>query len=286
MNPALRLVALLACLSAAAKGDLDLDSNGLGDVWEAKFGPTVFIPANDDDGDGRTNLEEFEAGTDPTRAEDIFTIREIQATGGDLLLKWSSQTGKRYQLQSTENPGQPGAWDNIPGQHSGNDGDLTVTLPRPTSGTAFFRVIAADVDSDGDGLTDWEEIQAGFNPNGGDDLAALTAALESDPVVTISAPDAEATEPSVAPAADSGSFRIQRSGGIGRIVVNLAASGSAGSSDHTGLPATVTLPLAVTEAIIPIVPVADTITESDEIAVLTVASGTGYDRGAEIHAGC
>jgi uncharacterized protein (DUF1800 family) len=285
MNPSLRLVALIASLSVAARGDLDLDSNGLGDVWEAKFGPTVFIPANDDDGDGRTNLEEFEAGTDPTRAEDIFTIREIQATGGELLLKWSSQTGKRYQLQSTENPGQAGSWDNIPGQHSGNDGDLTVTIPRPTSGNAFFRVIAADVDSDGDGLTDWEEIQAGFNPNGGNDLAALTAALENDSIVTISTPDAEATEPSVAPAADSGSFRIQRSGGIGRIVVNLAASGSATAADHNGLPTTVTLPLGVNEALIPLVPVADTLTESDEIAVLTVSSGSDYSPGAEIHAG-
>lgn len=286
MHRSFRTAAFIACLLTQAKGDLDLDANGLGDVWEAKFQPAVFVPSADDDGDGRTNQEEFEAGTDPLRAEDVFAIRDLSAVGGDLVLKWSSQAGKRYQIQSSENPGIPGSWTNLPDQHIGNDGDLTVSTPRPVSGKAFFRVIAADVDSDGDGLTDWEEIQTGSNPMGGNDLAALTAALQSESVVSISTVDAEATEPTVAPAADSGSFRVQRSGGgIGRITVNLAASGSANASDHTGLPSTVTLPLAVDEVMVPLVPVADAVTESDELAVLTVAPGTDYSPGGSTTAG-
>lgn len=286
MHRSFRTAAFIACLLTQAKGDLDLDTNGLGDVWEAKFQPAVFVPSADDDGDGRTNLEEFEAGTDPLRAEDVFTIRDLSAVGGDLVLKWSSQAGKRYQIQNTEDPGLPGSWTNLPGQHVGNDGDLTVSTPRPTSGRAFFRVIAADVDSDGDGLTDWEEIQTGSNPMGGNDLAALTAALQSESVVSISTVDAEATEPTVAPASDSGSFRVQRSGGgIGRITINLTSSGSASSSDHTGLPSTVTLPLAVDEVMVPLVPVADSVTESDELAILSVAAGTDYTPGASTTAG-
>lgn len=288
MYRSLRTAAFIACLLAQAKGDLDLDNNGLGDVWEAKFQPAVFVPSADDDGDGRTNLEEFEAGTDPLRAEDVFAIRDLSAVGGDLVLKWSSQAGKRYQIQSTGNPGLPGSWANLPGQHVGNDGDLTVSTPRPASGKAFFRIIAADVDSDGDGLTDWEEIQTGSNPEGGNDLAALTAALQSESVISIDTVDAEATEPAIAPAtaADSGSFRVQRSGGgIGRITVNLAASGSANTGDHTGLPATVTLPLAVDEVMVPLIPVADAVTESDELAVLSVAPGIDYSPGASTTAG-
>ncbi len=285
MHPSFRLAVLAACLCAPVRADLDLDSNNLGDVWEAKFQPTVFQPGADNDGDGRTNREEFEAGTDPLRAEDVFAIREMQSSGGNLVLKWPSQTGKRYQIQSTENPGQAGSWTNLPGQHSGNNGDLTVPVPRPSSGKAFFRVIAADVDSDGDGLTDWEEIQAGFNHQGGNDLAALTAALESDPVVSIVATDAEAAEPGQSSNADSGNFRVQRSGGIGRIVVNLSASGSAGPGDHTGLPSSVTLPMTVNEAPVPLVPVADSVVESDELAVVSVSPGTGYTTGASTTAG-
>lgn len=286
MHRSLRTAALIACLLTQAKGDLDLDTNGLGDVWEAKFQPAAFVPSQDDDGDGRTNLEEFEAGTDPLRAEDVFSIREISPVGGDLVLKWSSQAGKRYQIQSTIDPGQAGSWQTLPGQHVGNDGDLTVSTPRPISGKAFFRVVAADVDSDGDGLTDWEEIQTGSNPVSGNDLAALTAALQSASVVSISSVDAEATEPSNAPAADSGSFRVLRSGGgIGRISVNLAASGSATASDHTGLPTSVVLPLAVDEVMVSLVPVADAVTESDELAVLSVSPGTDYTPAASAAAG-
>jgi uncharacterized protein (DUF1800 family) len=286
MHRSLCTTAFIACLLTQAKGDLDLDSNGLGDVWEAKFQPAAFVLAQDDDGDGRTNREEFEAGTDPLRADDVFAVRDITALGGNLVLKWSSQAGKRYQIQSTENPGIPGSWQTLAGQHAGNDGDLTVSTPRPTSGKAFFRVVAADIDSDGDGLTDWEEIQTGSNPQGGNDLAALTAALGSNSVVTITTVDDEATEPANAPAADPGSFRVQRSGGgIGRLVVNLAASGSANASDHNGLPTTVILPLSVNEVLVPLVPVPDLVTESDELAVLTVTPGTDYTPGSSTMAG-
>jgi uncharacterized protein (DUF1800 family) len=285
MHRSLCTATLIACLLAPARADLDLDTNGLGDVWEAKFQPAVLVPSEDNDGDGRTNQEEFEAGTDPLRADDVFVIREMRSVGGELELKWSSQAGKRYQLQTTETPGLPASWQSIPGQHAGNDADLTVSTPRPAAGTAFFRVIAADVDSDGDGLTDWEEIQTGSNPLGGADLAKLTAALQSESVVSISAVDAEATEPVNNPAADTGSFRVRRSGGIGRITVNLAANGSASASDHSGLPTTVTLPLSVNEVLIPLTPLADLVTESDELAVLSVSPGAGYTVASSTIAG-
>lgn len=46
---------------------LDADGNGLPDTWEQQyFGGTGTNPAADLDGDGRTHLEEFQAGTDPT----------------------------------------------------------------------------------------------------------------------------------------------------------------------------------------------------------------------------
>ncbi len=285
MYRTLRLAAFFSCLVAPARADLDLDTNGLGDVWEAKFRPTDFVAAQDTDGDGRTNLEECEAGTDPASPMDFFAVRNITPQGANLLLKWSSQAGKRYQLQVTETPGTPNSWSNIPGLHAGVEGELQVSTPRPGSNLAFFRVVVADVDSDGDGLTDWEEIAAGSNPAGGNDLAAVSAALENESVVTLSAMDAEATEPTTAPAGDSGTFRIRRSGGIGRVVVNLDTDGSANAADYQSLPATVAIPLAATEVMVPLVPVADAVTESDELAVLSVTAGATYDLGAATSAG-
>jgi hypothetical protein len=44
----------------------DDDNDGLYDVWEvANFGTTAANPLSDPDGDGATNLQEFQAGTDP-----------------------------------------------------------------------------------------------------------------------------------------------------------------------------------------------------------------------------
>lgn len=285
MYRSLRFAALALCLVAPSHADLDLNSNGLGDVWEAKFRPEVFVPGQDSDGDGRTNHEEFEAGTDPQLGTDVFAVREIAPQGANLLLKWPSQAGKRYQIQTTETPEAANSWANLPGLHAGVAGDLSVAVPRPPTSRSFFRVIVADVDSDGDGLTDWEEIQSGFNPNGGNDVAGLTAALQATPVVTIVTADAEATEPTAVPAADSGSYRVRRSGGIGRVLVKLEASGSASGADHTGLPSTVAVPLAATEVAVPLVPVPDAVTESDELAVLSVNNDAAYSRGAAVTAG-
>lgn len=45
----------------------DLDGDGLGDAWEhAHFGSLAPAPDGDPDGDGFSNLQEFQAGTDPT----------------------------------------------------------------------------------------------------------------------------------------------------------------------------------------------------------------------------
>ncbi|MCW1925344.1 DUF1800 family protein [Luteolibacter arcticus] len=280
-----RRAALALCLVAISRADLDLNSNGLSDVWESKFGPAVITSGQDSDGDGRTNLEESEAGTDPQAGSDFFAVRQIIPQGANLLLKWPSQAGKRYQVQSSETPSVAGSWVTLPGQHAGVAGDLSVTTPRPLATTAFFRVIVADVDTDGDGLTDWEEIQTGFNPNAGNDMAALTAALQATSTITITTADAEATEPTSGPAADSASFRVRRSGGIGRVLVKLESSGSASATDYTGVPTTVAVPLASTEVMVPVIPVADILTESDELAVLSVKADAAYSRGAAVTAG-
>lgn len=301
MKRTFRVAAFVLALFATAKADLDLDNNGLGDVWEAKYRPAVLLPGNDDDSDGRTNLEESEAGTDPLSSEDIFSIRNITPQGNDLQLNWSTQPGKRYQIQWTSTPGNAASWQWLPGTMSGTGEESSITTPRQLTPLAFYRVIAADIDTDSDGLTDWEEIQAGFDPNvdhqsscgcgetcgcgpdcacGGSELERLTAALQGTSTVSISATDADGTEPVLAPATDTATYRIRRRGGIGRIVVNLASSGTAASSDYESLPSSVVIPMGAKDVMVTVFPKADDLPESSETLILSLAAGPTYTLGS------
>lgn len=297
MNPTLRLAAFAVCLFASARADLDLDSNGLGDVWEAKYRPAVLAPADDPDGDGRTNVQECEAGTDPFKGDDVFAVESIAVNGANLVLGWPSQAGKRYQLQMTETPENAGSWQSLPGLHAGTGTTNEATVPKPAPPLAFFRIVTADVDTDNDGLTDWEEIQAGFNPNadeqhdchcgedcgcgpncgcGSNDLERMTHGLQTPPMVTVEAIDTEATEPLAGVATETGTFAVKRHGGIGRVVVSIQRAGTASASDLDPLPTTVTLPLASTQADVPVLPVADSVLEGTETVELSLQPGAAY----------
>ena len=59
--------ALAEGISPIGVTDEDLDSDGLPDFWEEKYG--VDDPEGDDDNDGLTNIEEFEARTKPDKAD-------------------------------------------------------------------------------------------------------------------------------------------------------------------------------------------------------------------------
>ncbi|MHC4714737.1 MAG: PKD domain-containing protein, partial [Planctomycetota bacterium] len=59
-----------AVIEVQAQGSTDTDGDGLPDTWEIdNFGDLDEGPGGDFDGDGATNGEEFEEGTDPTQAD-------------------------------------------------------------------------------------------------------------------------------------------------------------------------------------------------------------------------
>jgi hypothetical protein len=80
---------------------VDSDGDGLPDDWEqGHFGWLGNAGNEDADGDGVSNLGEYQAGTDPVDPNSMFTFINIApyAQGG-IEIQWSSVTDKTYTIQ-------------------------------------------------------------------------------------------------------------------------------------------------------------------------------------------
>jgi uncharacterized protein (DUF1800 family) len=275
-------VLILVLLSAAGvvRG-VDLDLNGLGDVWENRYRATNLANSADADGDGRSNGEENAAGTDPRSGGSFIAVSGLYVSNGLFWVSWPGQAGKRYVVQSSA--GLVAGWSNVTSVLVGTN-ELMTTAAGPVSGRGHFRVLVTDTDSDGDGVLDWEEYQLGMNPlrsdsdhDGALDLAEVQTEVTSPNTVTIVAVDSAATETNTDPAV----FRVYRSGGMGPVTVNLQAGGSAVAGvDYAALPATVTVPFHAKYVDVALTAFPDSSNEVSELVSVTLLPGAGYAVGA------
>ena len=95
------------------------DNDGLPDWWRLAYfnHPTGFAEdksrAGDDlDGDGKTNFEEFTAGTDPSDAGSVFRITRVRRYYNDNYIAYYAPKGRSYELQFTDNLANPN-WQTI-----------------------------------------------------------------------------------------------------------------------------------------------------------------------------
>lgn len=107
--------------------NLDADLDGLPNGWEQAHGldPLTAIGYDGTDGDpdhdGFTNLEEYEAGTDPNNPNSSpLQITSVVRQGNNMLLTWTTTGGKTNVVQFTKGAAS--------GSYSNNFADLSPVI--------------------------------------------------------------------------------------------------------------------------------------------------------------
>jgi uncharacterized protein (DUF1800 family) len=284
-----------------ASAILDVNSNGISDVWEQLHNAVGVDPNLDSDGDGFPNSLEALAGTDPFDSKSYPKISGVSISGTNFVMNMPAAPGKLYQLQSCQFTNALLTWSN---ENSvlAQPGVTNLSFPAPANVAGkFFRVVIADVES-GDGLNDWEKYQLGLDPsnpysNGhldtnGQPIADYQWSLSmmaTQNVVSITANDPTTTQPDPGQTpTDLGQFTVSRSGfGLNSVTVHLAAGGpgtgfAVPGVDHlNNLPTLVTLAPGTTAKTISVTPMADTNLQTAVIAQLNVQSDPSYTLGAQ-----
>jgi hypothetical protein len=162
---------------------VDENHNDVSDVWEKTYNNdqlfTTYDPVADPDGDGWTNAQEAIAGTDPFHANppneyplpDITHVPAVYGTDENgapvlqtpdgFLIHWNAEIGKQYTLLGSADL-SPGSWFPVDDPITALNPEIQIGLTptQPGGGlypALFFRAAVNDVDSDGDGFTDYEE---------------------------------------------------------------------------------------------------------------------------------
>ncbi len=303
----LSLVSAAVCFSFstldATAQMIDLNGNGMSDIWEWVYNAYGINPSGDPDGDGFSNLQESIAGTNPFDSNSYPHIPVVFSSPTNFSVTMPCALGKLYQLQSITNLGSTN-WIVETNVEAVSGTNVTLTVPT-ASDMKFYRVAIADVDSDGSGLmNDWEKYQVGLNPanawsngqqdangNALSDYAYVTNLLASQNVITIEATDPTAIQPD--PGQNStatGQFTVTRGGfPLDAITVNLGSGGPGTGSataglDYSNLPTSVILPVGTSSTTIALTPLANTSLQTPVIARLQLLPGTNYTIGTPSNA--
>ena len=283
---------------------VDMNGNGISDVWERVYNANGINPNADADGDGFSNLQEALAGTNPFNSNSYPRIPIMFCSPSNFSVTLPSALGKQYQLQSVTMPGKTN-WFVETNLVARSGTNVTLTVPTGAA-MKFYRVAISDVNSDGSGLmNDWEKYQLGLDPsnawsngqqdingNAMSDYAYATNLLALQNVITIAATDPTATQPDPGQAATAtGQFTVTRGGfPLNSITVNLGLGGpgigfaTAGLDYSNNLPAAITLPAGTSSATITLTPLANTNRQTPVIAQLQLLSGANYTIGTQSNA--
>ena len=95
----------------------DTDGDGLPDAWELQFAANLGVlnGSGDNDGDGRTNLEEFLADTNPIDPNSVLRITSTTkpTAASPTTLTWSSSPTRQYRAHGAADLTPPIAWTEV-----------------------------------------------------------------------------------------------------------------------------------------------------------------------------
>ena len=260
-------------------------------VWQQLYGVTsaqINSPAwlaADDDHDGVTNGNELLAGTNPFDPTDNFKVSNLSVYNNLISLTFPTKAGKLYILQYSTDLS---TWSGYtpPIEAIGQGTPLTLTSSIPGGNAMYCRVVVQDVDSNGEGVSDWAEIALGFDPYNESTYGSLATITElltqqnSDTSVSVHATKATATQPaSGGTATDLATLTFTRTGtNLGALTVPIQWGGTAVQGvDYTvASPTSITFPANATSVGLVVVPLADPNLQTGVTATVTIPSGTGY----------
>ena len=261
---------------------VDQNNNQQSDVWEMLFQSPSLPAGGDFDADGWSNAAESSAGTHPLDAAS-FPAMAMNFAAGLPQFSWQSLRGKRYALLASADLTSFAPTGDVA---LGSGGAMGFQLPQADA-REFFRMQISDVDSDGDGVNEWEELTLGFDPGrvrtdrfSQTDSQRVIPGLTAANTITVAVYDDTCSERWPDPAVRV----LRRSGGLQSLTVNFSLSGTAtrGVDYQPSLAGnTATFALGQRELFVEISPLADADeAEASETIILTALAGSGYTVGA------
>lgn len=146
---------------APASAQLDLNGDGLSDLWQLRYALNNSQPGDDPDGDGMSNLEENIAGTNPLDPSSCFEVPiTASADRARSVLTWNGVAGKQYFVEGSN---LLNTWSQPSNMMISSGGPESISLNNDQE-IQFWRVGVRDIDRDADGLSDAEELMLGFDP--------------------------------------------------------------------------------------------------------------------------
>ncbi|MDC0312222.1 DUF1800 family protein [bacterium] len=276
--------------------DVDLDGNGLDDVWELLYNAGGLVADDDADGDGDSNVMEEEAGTNPLDRDSKLRVGNVDLSGSDATVTFAAQAGKRYKLlggaiSDGTDFTELGTLDAI-----SEAGEISVT--GLAAGVRFFQISAEDLDSDNDGIRDWSELQLdGYEPDSANsrdpfinDRGFLIQMLNAETgAFQMTVIEAEGFENGGGGAPTPLKVRISRTGGVSPVTLFYTAAGStdpakepAVEADYAALSGMVAFANGETAHDVEIVPTVDGIYEFPNSLIFSLDPHTDYDLGIEM----
>jgi hypothetical protein len=159
-------LALLAAFAAPAHAFLDVNENGVSDIWERAYNDgelfLTFNPNGDPDGDGWTNAQEAIAGTNPFDSTGPLGIVKAAVAQNPSIpsvftVTWKPVPGKVSKLLVSPDLENWTTFDSFPSSDSPIVLGIDATNEDETRpDKLFWRVLMDDKDSVGKGLTDYE----------------------------------------------------------------------------------------------------------------------------------